>query len=169
MKKLSPKEVKKLNKAFKQAREIVVVAEHMQYARNVASLFRIADAIGVKKVFLTGVSHHPPFGKDLEKVSRGKEKAIRWQFSETTDNIIEDLRKDGFTIIAIEQVEGAKMYTEVEYPEKIAFVLGSEMHGMSKATAALVDDAVILPMFGKGGSINVHVAFAVVAFYASTS
>lgn len=167
MKKLSPKAVKKLNKSFKQTRDIVVVAEHMQYARNVASLFRISDAIGVKKVYLTGVSHHPPFGKDLEKVSRGKEKSVKWQFSESTDKVLESLKAEGYTVVAIEQAEDSKMYTEVDYPEKVAFVLGSEMHGMSKATLALVDDAVILPMFGKGGSINVHVAFAVVAFYAS--
>lgn len=167
MKKLSPKAVKKANKEFKQTREIVVVAEHMQYAQNVASLFRIADALHLSKVYLTGVSHHPPFGKDLQKVSRGKESVVPWRFVENTNEVLQKLKTEGFSIVAIEQAEGAQVYTEVEYPSKVAFVLGSEMHGMSKHVLEQADSAVIIPMYGKGGSINVHVAFAVVAFYAS--
>ncbi len=166
--KLSPKEVKKFNKQFKKKTEIVLVCENMEYARNVASVFRIADALGVKKVFLTGASHKPPFGKDLQKVSRSKEMKVAWEYSETAADVLSKLKKDGFTTIAIEQCEGAVMYTDFEYPEKIAFVVGSEMFGMSKKTAEMCDAAVVLPMFGKGGSINVHVAMAVVAFYAAT-
>lgn len=169
IRKLSPKEVKKTNKQYKQQREIVLIAENMSYARNVASLFRIADALRAKKVYLTGQSHHPPFGKDLSKVSRGKEQVVPWEKTDTTVEVLNKLKKDGYTVIAVEQCEESVLYTELEYPEKVAFLVGSEMFGLAKKSAELADKAVVIPMYGKGGSINVHVALAVVAFYASTS
>jgi len=165
--KLSPKAVKKANKQFTQQRDIVLIAENMTYARNVASLFRIADALAVTKVCLTGESHHPPFGKDLAKVSRGKEQKVPWEYSQSAELIIPELKKQGYTVIAVEQCEESVVFSEVKYPKKIALLVGSEMFGLAKKTAALADSAVVIPMFGKGGSLNVHVALAVVAFYAS--
>lgn len=167
IKKLSPKAVKKANKQYKQERDIVLIGENMSYARNVASLFRIADALRATKVFLTGESHHPPFGKDLSKVSRGKEKVVPWEHLSTTLEVIEKLKAEEYTIIAVEQCEESVLYTDIEYPQKVAFLVGSEMFGLAKKSAALADTAVVIPMYGKGGSINVHVALAVVAFYAS--
>lgn len=167
IKKLSPKAVKKANKQYKQERELILLAENMSYARNVASLFRIADALKAKKVILTGESHHPPFGKDLQKVSRGKENVVRWTYEKDSIETIELLKKDGYTIIAVEQCEESVLYTEITYPEKVVFLVGSEMFGLAKKSAALADTAVVIPMYGKGGSINVHVALAVVAFWAS--
>lgn len=164
--KLSPKAVKKSNKQFTHEFEIVLVAEHMQYAQNVASLFRIADALKARKIYLTGESHHPPFGKDLQKVSRGKERVVAWEHSIGVVPVLEKLKKEGYTIIAIEQCEESHLFTEVRYPKKLALLVGSEMFGMSKKALSLCDRAVIIPMYGNGGSINVHVALAVVAFYA---
>ncbi|MCC7304500.1 tRNA methyltransferase [bacterium] len=167
IRKLSPKEVKRRNKDFEQTRDIVLIAENMTYARNVGSLFRIADALRATKVYLTGESHRPPFGKDLSKVSRGKEKVVTWEYMQLTLDTIAKLKDEGYTIIAIEQCEGSEVYTDIEYPEKIALLVGSEMFGLAKKSAESADRAVIIPMYGKGGSINVHVALAIVAFYAS--
>lgn len=165
--KLSPKAVKKANKQYNQEREIVLIAENMTYARNVASLFRIADALGAKEVYLTGESHHPPFGKDLAKVSRGKENKVPWQFVQETSTVVDKLQKDAFQVIAVEQCTESILFTEHKYPAKIALLVGSEMFGLAKKSAALADAAVVIPMYGKGGSLNVHVALSIVAFFAS--
>jgi len=167
IKKLSPKAVKKANKEYKQVRSMVIVTENISYARNVASLFRIADALHAKKLMLTGESHHPPFGKDLAKVSRSKEKSVLWEYSKDTESSIASLKKEGYQIVAIEQCEESVLYTELSYNEKVVFLIGSEMFGLAKKSAALADTAVVIPMYGKGGSINVHVALAIVAFHAS--
>lgn len=166
--KLSPKEVKKFNKQFDQTKDIVLVCENMEYARNVASVFRIADALKATEVILTGASHKPPFGKDLQKVSRSKENHVHWRYFDDAVIAIEELKQKGYTVIAIEQCEGAKVYTDADYPEKMALVVGSEMFGLAKKTVAATDAAVVIPMYGKGGSINVHIALAIVAFYASS-
>jgi tRNA G18 (ribose-2'-O)-methylase SpoU len=139
----------------------------MTYARNVASLFRIADALGAKEVYLTGESHRPPFGKDLAKVSRGKENKVPWQYAQETQTVVEKVKKEGFQVIAVEQCAESVLFTEYTYPSKIALLVGSEMFGLSKKSAALADAAVVIPMYGKGGSLNVHVALSIVAFFAS--
>jgi len=167
--KLSPKAVKKANKQFSQELDLVLVAENMSYARNVASLFRIADALRVTKVILTGESHHPPFGKDLSKVSRGKENKVPWLYVKDTLEALAELKKQDYQVVAVEQCEESQLYSTFPYKKKLALLVGSEMFGLAKKSAAAADAAVVIPMYGKGGSLNVHVAMAIVAFHAATA
>ena len=70
MRQLHKKEVKKLKVSLPSpSKDVVLILENIEYARNVASIFRTADATGVKKIYLTSSSAKPPFGKDLEKIS----------------------------------------------------------------------------------------------------
>ena len=50
------------------------------------------------------------------------------------------------------------------YPQKTCLIVGHEDHGVTKATLAECDDAVFIPMYGKGRSLNVHVALSIVAY-----
>jgi 23S rRNA (guanosine2251-2'-O)-methyltransferase len=53
----------------------------------------------------------------------------------------------------------------VDYPQRVALVLGNEDHGVTRACLALSDAAVFVPMYGKGRSLNVHVSLAVVGYH----
>lgn len=77
MRQLSKKEIKKFfkNQIYRK-QEIVLVLDNIQYERNLASIFRTAEAAGVKKIFLTGITPKPPFTKDGQNVSRHKENLI---------------------------------------------------------------------------------------------
>ena len=168
MKQLTKKEIKKKNKRFKRHQNIVLLLENIQYARNVASIFRTADAGGVSEIILTGISHTPPFGKDLVKASRHKEKRLPWTKAKSSGKAIEKLKKQGFKIIAVELTDDAipidqlKQYTE--QMQKICFVLGNETYGITKKTLNRCDLAVSIPMYGKGASLNVSVAAGIVLF-----
>jgi len=75
VKQLRGKDVKKYFKHHPgRSKEIILVLENIQYAKNVANLFRTAESAGVSKVILSGISKQPPFGNDLVKVSRNAEK-----------------------------------------------------------------------------------------------
>ncbi len=144
--------------------ELVVVLENIQYARNVAESFRISDAVKVSRIVLTGISQQPPFGKDLQKVSRSKERSIPWEYADTTAKAITKLKKQGFTVVAVELTENAMDMPEFLgrlHSKKIAVIVGNEGYGIVKSTLSLVDNQVILPMFGKGASLNVSVSLAV--------
>ena len=149
--------------------EIVLILENIQYARNVAEIFRIADAVKVRKIYLTGISHTPPFGKDLIKVSRSKEKSIEWEYKENINDIYKRLKRDSFDVIALELHEKSLEINEylntIKDKRKIAIVVGNEGYGVTKKTLSLISKSVMLPMYGKGSSLNVSVSLAVLLYF----
>jgi tRNA G18 (ribose-2'-O)-methylase SpoU len=160
MKALNKKEIKKKFKKNKRDKEIYVLIENIQYARNVASIFRTCDAAGVRKLLITGISTTPPFGKDLTKASRAKEKSVQWEYFENTGKAIKKLKHLGFKVYAVELT----LEKKIENEEKVCFLVGNEVHGVKKETLASVDDSIYIPMYGRGASLNVGVSLAVVLF-----
>jgi len=169
MRQLTKKEVKKNIKTHpKRDKEIFLVLENIQYARNVASMFRTADAANVKRIYLTGISQKPPFGKDLRKTSRNKEESVEWMYEENTSEVLNKLKKIGFFIIAIEltdsYVDLSQLSNILLDKAKVCFVAGSEVFGIKKTTLEKCDIAVSIPMYGKGGSLNVSTSVGIVLY-----
>ena len=78
---------------------------------------------------------------------------------------VSQLKESGYTIIAVELSDTAVPYHTFTYPQKTCLVVGHEDHGVTKATLGVCDAAVFLPMYGKGQSLNVHVAFSIVLYH----
>lgn len=167
MKQLNPKELKNFYKQnnLKHDKDIVIILENIQYARNVASFFRTADALKVSKIYLTGISKTPPLGKDLKKASRNKELTVPWEYVKDITRTIEKLKTDGFTITALEITDKSIPYNKFNYPKRIAIIAGSEVYGVTKEKLEQCDNAVYIPMYGKGKSLNVHVALAILCYH----
>ncbi len=155
----------KLKKFLKNSRydlnDIVLILDCLSYAQNVAQLFRIADAMGVKKIYLTGCTPMPPFGKTLKKVSRSKEDKIPWEYSERFSDIYTKLIRQDYKIIALEITDEARDIYQMRPSDKIALILGNEAHGISPKTLEKADICYFIPMQGKGSSLNVAVAGAI--------
>lgn len=165
MKQLRGIDLKRFNKkTVKHQKEIVLILENIQYAKNVASLFRTADACKVSHIYLTGISHKPPFGKDLSKVSRSKEKSVQWTYDENSGNIINKLKKQGFEVIALELTDQSENYNEFNFGNKICLLVGNETYGVVKNTLERLDKAIYIPMHGKGASLNVATAASIALF-----
>src|SRR3972149_8561674 len=165
MQQLRGVELRRFNrKQPKSPLEVVLVLDQIQYARNVAEIFRIADAVKVKKIIICGRTHKPPFGKDLQKVSRRKEFSMTWEYAEYSTQAIEKLKKEGYLVAAVEITDKAERiedFISKNTANKIALILGNEVSGLTRDTLAKVDTAVYIPMFGKGASLNVAVSCAV--------
>ncbi|MDD3647580.1 MAG: TrmH family RNA methyltransferase [Candidatus Dojkabacteria bacterium] len=168
MKQLNKKEIKKAFKHIKRSRSIALILENIQYARNVAGIFRTADAAGVAKIFLTGISHKPPFGKDLVKASRHKEKVVSWEYNKSTGKVVDKLKRDGYKIVAIEITDKSfphyALIDNFRNEKKLAFIAGSEVYGITKKTLARCDASVHIPMIGKGRSLNVTTSVGIILF-----
>ena len=169
MRQLHKKEVKKLKESLlSPTKDIVLILENIEYARNVASIFRTADATGVKKIYLTSSSARPPFGKDLAKVSRAKERSISWEYLPTTYEVIEKLKPQGFLLVAVELTDQAVTIKEFVRSHKdhgkICFIFGSEKNGVYFKTLERCDTSTYIPMYGYGSSLNVSVSVGVVLY-----
>jgi 23S rRNA (guanosine2251-2'-O)-methyltransferase len=144
--------------------ELVIVCQSVAYPVNVGSVFRIADALDVSEVVLSGITPVPPH-PTISKVGRDKDRRVPWRYVAQPENALEELRALGFWIVALEITTTCQPYYAVDYPERVALVLGNEDHGVTRACLALCDAAVFVPMYGKGRSLNVHVSLAVVGYY----
>lgn len=144
--------------------DLVVLLQSVEYPANVGSIFRLADGAGVNELILTGITPTPP-NATIDKVGRYKSLRLPWHYEADPLVAITGLRDKGYTIVAVELTDDAVPYHEYRYPNKTCLVVGHEDHGITKATLAACDSAVFLPMYGKGLSLNVHVALAVVLYH----
>lgn len=145
-------------------KELVALLQSVEYPANVGSIFRLADGAGVSELILTGITPTPP-NATIDKVGRFKSLRLPWRYEADPVLAIESLRTRGYGIIAVELTDDAVPYHEYEYPPKTCLVVGHEDHGVTKTTLASCDAAVFIPMYGKGLSLNVHVALAVILYH----
>jgi 23S rRNA (guanosine2251-2'-O)-methyltransferase len=131
---------------------------------NVGSIFRVADGANLTELVLTGITPTPP-NPTIDKVGRFKSLRIPWRYEKDPVTAVSQLKQAGYTIVAVELTDTAVPYHTFTYPQKTCLVVGHEDHGVTKATLAGCDAAVFLPMYGKGQSLNVHVAFSIVLYH----
>ena len=150
---------------------MIVILHNIRSLHNVGSIFRTADASGVKKVYLCGITPSPldRFGsarQELYKVSLGAERFVEWEKCKSAVKIINELKKEGFKIYAVEQSKKSIPYNSahVADPDKTALLMGNEVNGLPAALLRKADKILEIPMFGKKESLNVAVAFGIVAF-----
>jgi tRNA (guanosine-2'-O-)-methyltransferase len=143
--------------------ELAVILMDVEDPVNVGSAFRIADAAKLDRLILAGITPAPPH-RLIEKVGRGKDRRVPWRTADPLEAIAE-LKERGFSIVAVELTEDAVPYYARSYPERVCLVVGHEDHGVPRRVLEAVDAKVFIPMYGKGASLNVHVALGVVAFH----
>ncbi len=150
---------------------LVAVLHSVRSVHNVGSIFRTADAAGVAKLFLCGVTPSPVdrFGglrPQFAKVALGAERSVAWERAPAAGKVLQKLRRDGYRIYAVEQCARAKPYHRVRPHQgsRIAIVVGNEVHGLPKSIIGLSDTVLEIPMRGKKESLNVSVAFGIVAY-----
>lgn len=156
---------KKLNEERPPAVEVAFLLQDWTDAYNVGGMFRVADACGASEMMLAGRTPTPP-DPMISVTSLGNHRRVSWRQMERYEDAARQMAADGYTLIAIEIADDAYNYAEFEYPAKTCLVLGNEQNGVYSKVLQLCDAAVVIPMAGKGRSLNVHVAAAIVAFQA---
>lgn len=154
---------------MKKSREIVLILDNIRSAENVGSIFRTGDAIGVKKIFLTGVTPSPidRFGrarKDISKSALGAEKSISWEYFEKTSDVVKKLKKEEFFIVAIEQDTESLDYKKIKPKHKTCLIFGNEVSGIDKKILDMADEIAEIKMFGLKESLNVAVSSGIVLY-----
>ncbi|MDD4287838.1 MAG: RNA methyltransferase [Candidatus Peribacteraceae bacterium] len=139
------------------SRQIVLLAFNIRSLWNVGSLFRTSDSFAIEKIFLTGYTATPP-RREISKTALGAEETVSWEKAEDPVKVIAKLKKQGFTIVALEQARGAVDLDKYEPPSKVCLIVGHEVLGVPKELLKLCDAVVHIPMHGKKESLNVAVA-----------
>ncbi len=145
--------------------ELAFLLQSLEDPLNVGSLFRIADACGARELVFCGSTPVPPHA-EIERTARGHERRVPWRRIPQTEVALEALKEEGWHLIALETAQGSHCYLDYPYPPRVCLVLGNETGGVYPSTLSRCHGAVFIPMYGKGPSLNVHVAAALVAYQA---
>ena len=149
---------------------MIAILYNIRSIHNTGSIFRTADAAGVEKMYLCGVTPTPldRLGKkrnDFIKVSLGAEDSVSWEKVPDIYKLIRRLKKDGVTIIALEQNEKSIPYSKkLDVERNIALIVGNEVEGLPEEILREADHIIEIPMSGKKESLNVSVAFGIAAY-----
>jgi len=162
-------------------RKLVVIAHNLRSTHNVGSLLRTAEGLGIEKVILSGYTPYPiapkderlphlakKIDKDIRKTALGAEALISWEHQTDIQETIQELRKNGYMIVALEQAKDSISLPEFcknTPPEQpIALILGREVEGVESEVLKLCDKIVEIPMRGKKESFNVIQAAAIAMY-----
>jgi 23S rRNA (guanosine2251-2'-O)-methyltransferase len=152
-------------------KECILILDNIRSVENVGSIFRSAESFGVERVVLVGITPAPVdrFGrkrKDFAKVALGTEEIISYEVGKSISKVIEELKKDSYKIIALEQHPKAQKLGSYEVGKlgKFVLIVGNEVEGVSQEALKLADEIVEIPMMGRKESLNVSVATGVALF-----
>lgn len=144
---------------------VVVVLDNVRSAFNVGSIFRTADACGVEKICLCGITARPP-NRKLDKTALGATEFMQWEYYSSTHNALERLSSDGIPIFCVEVRPASVSLWSVRLPERVGIVFGHEVYGISEDILATADGVIHVPMHGIKNTLNVATACGVVLFEA---
>ncbi|MCT1654899.1 RNA methyltransferase [Brachybacterium muris] len=144
------------------ARTVAVLEDIVDHT-NVGAMFRSAAALGVDAVLVTPRCADPLYRRSI-RVSMGTVFQVPWTRLREWPADVDRLREAGFDVLSLALSDQACALDAVDLgPErKVAFVLGTEGHGLTPATLRAVPDHVVIPMAGGVDSLNVAAASAVV-------
>lgn len=148
-------------------RSRIAVLEGLVDHTNVGSAFRNAAALGLDAVLVSPTCADPLYRRSV-RVSMGTVFQVPWTRIPEWPAGIHELQEAGYVVAGMTLGEGAITLDELvaEDHEKLALVFGTEGHGITPQTDALLDRRVTIPMMGGVDSLNVTAA-AAVAFYAT--
>jgi tRNA G18 (ribose-2'-O)-methylase SpoU len=168
MRKLENSELDRKSVAdFKQSAKtpIILVLDDIRSLHNIGSVFRTADAFLIEKIYLCGITATPP-NKEIHKTALGATETVAWEHSKNVLEIIENLKKESVTVLAIEQVESAVFLQDftVQKDKKYALVFGNEVYGVSQEAVAMCDGCIEIPQLGTKHSLNISVSAGIVVW-----
>jgi 23S rRNA (guanosine2251-2'-O)-methyltransferase len=145
--------------------QLSALLDNIRSAWNVGAIFRTADGLGIKKLYLCGITPTPD-SESVRKTSLSAEETVAWEYSRNALETVNKLKNEGHKFIALEQTNGAVSLTDYRFPNPSPFILivGNEVTGVDPELLDLCDQIIHIPMLGQKCSLNVEVAFGIAVF-----
>ncbi len=164
--KLSTKEILQRNLARTapgQMKELVIFLHDIRSLHNVGAVFRNADAFGIQKIILSGVTPTPPRA-EITKTAIGAEEFVEWDSTSSPTETLQKIQKTHL-VIGTEQTSDSVLLPDFVLPTKpLCLVFGNEVTGIDESIFPAIDAFVEIPQYGHKHSLNVSVAAGVVLY-----
>ena len=157
-------------------KNLIAVLENPSDMRNIGTVIRNVNALGVEKVYIVDPRGSLPDNwedmRDQKVFSKPSVSAVRWTFVKrfgSTDECFDYLEKKGFkSIVTSPHVKGKTsiFLHEGDYTvhTKLAVWFGSEATGISDLAVERSEMCVGIPMFGMIESLNLGTSSGIVLY-----
>jgi tRNA G18 (ribose-2'-O)-methylase SpoU len=145
---------------------IVIVLDNIRSFNNVGAAFRTADAFRLEAIYLCGITAQPPH-REIHKTALGATESVNWTYFENTLRAIENLKKNNYTVVGVEQMDQSIMLHQYspDIEKKYALVFGNEVSGISDEIIEKCDFFLEIPQFGTKHSLNVSVSIGILSWH----
>ena len=140
-----------------------VILHDVRSLYNVGAFFRTADAVGIQRLCLSGITGHPPH-RELSKTALGAEEHVSWETCADATSFVDTLRGQEYEIAAIETCAHSVDLFDWRPSFPIVVLFGNEIDGLPSDLLGRCDTQVRLPMRGVKHSLNVATAGGVVLY-----
>lgn len=142
---------------------IVLILDNVRSAHNTGSAFRTADAFGIDRIYLGGITPVPP-SPELRKVALGAEEVVPFEHCADVPSLIRRLKAEGYTAVAVEQTVNSVKLDSFKPADgaRYALVFGNEVEGVQQEVVDECDFSLEIPQKGTKHSLNVSVSVGVV-------
>ena len=166
MRKLTHEEVvaRQKEKSKESRLPFVVVLNNIRSLYNVGSIFRTSDGAGVGKIWICGITGHPPNNK-IAKTALDAQDHVSWEYREDIHSLLKELKGDGYQIVMLEQTEESCSHEDFKPHAPVCLVIGNEIEGVHQDVSTYCDAAIEIEMAGIKNSLNVAVAFGIIAYH----
>lgn len=142
---------------------VALLLDNVRSMYNVGAFFRTADASGVEKLYLCGITSYPP-KKGISKTALGAEERVAWEHGWDPLACVEGMRARGYEIAAIETSVHAVDLFDWQPRFPVCLIFGHEVDGIRPEVADRCDTHVRIPMLGVKHSLNVATAAGVAVY-----
>ena len=159
MKQLTHIDIKNKQQQF----PITIVCDAIRTPENIGMCFRISESFGVQKIYFEESSPSTE-NRIVKKTARNTISQIKHAVYNDFNEIIHQLKAEGNTIIGIEITDKSINIQDFKFKnhKKIVLLLGSERNGIENIN--LVDETIVIPMYGRNSSMNVIHSLAITLY-----
>jgi 23S rRNA (guanosine2251-2'-O)-methyltransferase len=142
---------------------VSILLDNVRSMYNVGAFFRTGDAAGIEKLYLCGITSHPP-KKAISKTALGAELRASWEHAWEPLPFIAAMRARSYEIAAVETSLHAVDLFDWKPRFPVCVVFGHEVDGIRPEVIQNCDTHVRIPMLGRKHSLNVATAGGVVIY-----
>ena len=149
--------------SFDKNNSCLLILDQIEDPQNAGQIIRTSECAGIDGIIFP---FHNSFNitNTVLNVSQGAFSEVPLFQVTNISKTINELKKNDFWIIGLENSLDEKLWNEIDYSGKIAIVVGSEGKGIRKNVADHCDFLASIPMQGSINSLNVSAAVSAILF-----
>ncbi|MGC8824287.1 MAG: TrmH family RNA methyltransferase [Bacteroidales bacterium] len=150
-------------------RYLTLMVENIYQSHNASAILRTADCFGVQDIYI--VEKNNRFSAN-EEIALGAQQWLTVKtfssYDGNTRDAIAELKQKGYRIVATALHKDAQPLETFDFRKgKVAFMMGTELTGLSEEALSLADEYVVIPMRGFTQSLNVSVATGILLHFST--